>query len=240
MAFKRSLTLLALFAASVVASPHSSPKSGPDSCGGNEFWYETKETCLPHGGIHKPPSPPYGKSCPPTNWYWHSEKSCCVPTYPPPRNPPPPQCYNRYEWNQATQCCEPGKPIKNPPHPQPSQNPHNPYYPPPSYYNKPEKGDHGRDDHGRKKRSHPATTDAICPRSYRACPLNSLTAGDYECMDTTTELRSCGGCVSMGEGQDCTAIQGAWNVGCEAGVCAVYTCALGYKVSQDGASCETL
>jgi hypothetical protein len=44
--------------------------------------------------------------------------------------------------------------------------------------------------------------------------------GDYECLDTATELESCGGCVSLGSGQDCTAILGAWNVGCEQGHCA--------------------
>ncbi|KAF8516184.1 protein priA [Hysterangium stoloniferum] len=228
MAFKRSLTLLALLVASVVASPYSSPNSGPDSCGKNNFWYPTKETCLPHGGISRPPSPPRGKACPPTNWYWHSQKSCCVPTHPQPRNPPPPQCYHDYQWNQWTQCCEPTKPTKTTTHSQPSQTPHNPYYPP-SYGHK-----GGNDGYRRNKRSHPEATEAVCPRSYSACPLDNLTAGYYECMDTTTELRSCGGCVSMGEGKDCTAIQGAWNVGCEAGVCA------GYRVSQDGASCEAL
>jgi len=44
--------------------------------------------------------------------------------------------------------------------------------------------------------------------------------GDFECLDTINELESCGGCASINEGQDCTAIKGAWNVGCEHGRCA--------------------
>ncbi|EEB90295.1 hypothetical protein MPER_11515 [Moniliophthora perniciosa FA553] len=54
------------------------------------------------------------------------------------------------------------------------------------------------------------------------------------------ELESCGGCASTGEGQDCTAIKGAWNVGCEQGRCAVYTCFAGYKRSADGGSCISI
>lgn len=55
-----------------------------------------------------------------------------------------------------------------------------------------------------------------------ACPIpgaHGLT-GDFECLDTTNELESCGGCASIGEGQDCTLIEGAWNVACEQGICA--------------------
>jgi len=75
--------------------------------------------------------------------------------------------------------------------------------------------------------------------SLTACPIASASglSGDIECLDTTNELESCGGCASVGEGQDCTAIEGAWNVGCEKGRCAVYNCALGFKRSSDGTSC---
>ena len=55
-----------------------------------------------------------------------------------------------------------------------------------------------------------------------ACPIadaHGLT-NDLECLDTANELESCGGCSSTGQGTDCTAIEGAWNVGCEQGVCA--------------------
>lgn len=44
-------------------------------------------------------------------------------------------------------------------------------------------------------------------------------SGDYECADTRNDIQSCGGCASTGAGQDCTTIDGAWNVGCNSGKC---------------------
>jgi hypothetical protein len=61
---------------------------------------------------------------------------------------------------------------------------------------------------------------SLCPSGLEACPLYGLIGGDYECIDTKVELESCGGCSSIGEGQDCAAIEGVWNVGCENGTCA--------------------
>jgi len=83
---------------------------------------------------------------------------------------------------------------------------------------------------------------SVCPDNMEVCPINGLTgpSGDVECLDTTAELSSCGGCASTGAGQDCSAIEGVWNVGCEQGVCAIYTCAQGYKRSTDGQSCIKL
>ncbi|KIM44389.1 hypothetical protein M413DRAFT_66908, partial [Hebeloma cylindrosporum] len=54
------------------------------------------------------------------------------------------------------------------------------------------------------------------------------------------ELESCGGCTSLGKGQDCTRIEGAWNVGCHEGSCFVYTCAGGFTIGADGKSCIPL
>ncbi|KAF9481421.1 hypothetical protein BDN70DRAFT_803632, partial [Pholiota conissans] len=51
------------------------------------------------------------------------------------------------------------------------------------------------------------------------------------------ELEACGGCPALGQGQDCTKIKGAWNVGCEQGSCLVYTCAGGFRIAADGKSC---
>ena len=55
-----------------------------------------------------------------------------------------------------------------------------------------------------------------------ACPIRcpSGLTGEMECLDTTNELESCGGCASIAEGQDCSSIKGAWNVACEKGKCA--------------------
>jgi hypothetical protein len=72
-----------------------------------------------------------------------------------------------------------------------------------------------------------------------ACPIPTATglSDDYECLDTSTELESCGGCASLGEGTDCTAIPHAWNVACNRGKCEVSSCAPGYKLSNVGAIC---
>ncbi|GJJ09672.1 hypothetical protein Clacol_003896 [Clathrus columnatus] len=208
MAFRNCLTIL-LLATSVLASP--SARSGPESCKQNEFWYQTKGCCLPHGGPSHPSRPPPNKSCPPTSWYWEPEQSCCVPTHPPPRNPPPPQCNNGWDWNGGVQCCEPGKPTHTTPNHQPSQTPHQPGYP---QYERITSKD---DSHHKKRSNYLSTFD--CPNNYEACPIPGLTGMYLECLDTTAELTSCGGCTSMDEGQDCTMIEGAWNVGCEAGSC---------------------
>jgi hypothetical protein len=75
---------------------------------------------------------------------------------------------------------------------------------------------------GRKRAPETSLYSQLCPMSLSACPISSISliASDYECLDITNELESCGGCASTGEGQDCTAIKGAWNVGCERGTCA--------------------
>lgn len=68
----------------------------------------------------------------------------------------------------------------------------------------------------------------------------------YECIDTRTNLESCGGCVvpysltgsSLDDddeeepdmGVDCTALPGVSDVGCHAGRCVVRKCAKGYKL----------
>ena len=91
-----------------------------------------------------------------------------------------------------------------------------------------------------------------------ACPIigaSGLT-DDLECLDITHELESCGGCASIGQGQDCTSIKGAWNVGCEQGSCAgkwLFFCAIfvsdvfffslyaaGFRRSQDGKTCTEI
>lgn len=225
MASLRSFALLGLLALSAFANASPS-KSGASSCSSKEFWYETKACCLPHGGPTKVPTPPSGKSCPPTNWYWHTEKSCCVPYHEPKPNAPQPQCNNGAEWNKSTQCCEKNsKPTTTSHNSQPSQTPGYPYY----------SGGNGRGSYLKKRTPHAVKA---CPRSLEACPMDGLTGG-YECVDPTEELRFCGGCPSLGFGQDCTTIKGAGNVGCEQGTCKVYTCALGYTRSLDGNSCES-
>jgi len=56
----------------------------------------------------------------------------------------------------------------------------------------------------------------------------------YECIDFATELESCGGCASSGDGQDCSAIPNAISVGCEAGVCAGESAGTASALLEDG------
>ncbi|KAE9411126.1 hypothetical protein BT96DRAFT_249514 [Gymnopus androsaceus JB14] len=167
-------------------------------------------------------TPPNGKSCPPSQeWYWSKKTNCCVPTKPLPPNNPPPQCSVGHGWKETTQCCEPDAPSTSTQTSKPSSTP------------KTSKNGHG-------KRHHISRDVSACPSGLDACPISGLTAGDYECLDTSAELESCGGCTSIGQGQDCTAIKGAWNVGCEVGSCKVYSCAAGYMMSADSTSCVQL
>ncbi|GAA5862728.1 hypothetical protein JCM8547_003527 [Rhodosporidiobolus lusitaniae] len=77
--------------------------------------------------------------------------------------------------------------------------------------------------------SRPAYT---CPDGETACPLPS---GGFECIDTTTSLNSCGGCVGAGEsGQNCLAIPGALAVQCHESACHVGSCFKGWKHLKDG------
>jgi len=194
-------------------------------CADSEFFYDTKGCCLPHGGVPNPPTPPQGPNqCPTNNWYWHPGKECCVPMTPP-KSTAPPQCGGSWLWNEGSStCCEGGGSTTTTSTPAPSANPQKP----PAHH---------------KRAAAKARRSVLtCPDAMQACPISGLTGptGDFECIDAKAELESCGGCVSTGEGQDCTAIEGVWNVGCEQGRCAVYTCAQGYKQSADGTSCIKL
>jgi hypothetical protein len=65
-----------------------------------------------------------------------------------------------------------------------------------------------------------------CPDVLHACSINTVVGGEwaYECIDFATELESCGGCASTGDGQDCTKIPHAISVGCDFGTCVGESC----------------
>ncbi|KDR85002.1 hypothetical protein GALMADRAFT_131762 [Galerina marginata CBS 339.88] len=218
MQLKFVLTVLAALVPLAVST-----SVGSKSCKPQEFWYKDKECCLPTGGPPKPPpSPPKGTQCPPTSHYWGEKQGCCVPRNPPPSNPPPPQCPKGWTWYPSLHHCRPTPTPPTPPPSHPSGNP----------------GSGGYNHHNYKRSTHKARA-SLCPTGLDACPVSGL-SGDYECLDTATELESCGGCSTLGKGQDCTAIKGVWNVGCEQGSCKVYTCAGGFQVGADGKSCTPL
>ncbi|KZT30388.1 hypothetical protein NEOLEDRAFT_4783 [Neolentinus lepideus HHB14362 ss-1] len=182
------------------------------------------------------PSAPTGSSSCSSSEFWWEPKQCCLPHGGQPSPPSPPSgnsCpSNDWYWHTGNSCCVPKMP--NPPTPScPSGWSWlnwlcSPNTPQPS---------------GRHKRAvHKSRT--LCPAGLEACPVSGLrgmnASMDYECLDTTSELESCGGCASTGKGQDCTAIEGVWNVGCNKGSCVVYSCAAGYKLGADGQSCNAL
>lgn len=90
--------------------------------------------------------------------------------------------------------------------------------------------------HGSKRGSHHLSKRGECPeKGETACPLKS---GDFECIDTSSDLASCGGCVGDGDndtGENCLAIPGALNVECFQSKCQVSSCFRGWYF--DGSRC---
>ena len=174
-----------------------------------------KSCCLPHGGSPNPPSPPKGTGCP-SNWEWNTGKNCCVPHHP---DQPPPQCSSGWGWDNGSKCCFPHTTTTKTS--TPSGKPNGGYGN--SGYGNSGYGNSGYGSHnsGHWKRAHgKARSVSLCPNGMEACPLSSSgLSDDFQCFDTRTDLESCGGCASTGAGQDCTAIDGAWNVGCKEGQC---------------------
>ncbi|KAG9079261.1 hypothetical protein FS749_008662 [Ceratobasidium sp. UAMH 11750] len=185
----------------------SSTPPSTTTCGAG-FWWGALNMCVSIGGTgDKPPS---GYSCP-DSWSWLSNKSCCKPNQP--TAPSTPSCGNSWLWHPGKQCCIPGGG-----NPTPSNAP--------GHY-------------GRKRMSPTHKRQWFCPSTHQSCPILPPTkrSTEYECIDTSSELKSCGGCVSAGQGQDCLAIPNVKVVTCKTGQCVVEKCKPGYKLGADGASC---
>jgi len=178
------------------------------------------------------------KSCEADEFWWENGgKSCCLPWSPPSSPPSPPhgdQCPKSgddcsWYYHPKNDCCVPTVPTPPPPqcpdscYLDESSNKCHPHSQPSGYFSR------------RAELKSRAVTP--CPAGLDACPIPGLTGSDYECVNTKTDLDSCGGCASTGQGQDCGAIEGAWNFGCEEGTCLIYTCAAGYERAYDGKSC---
>ncbi len=71
-----------------------------------------------------------------------------------------------------------------------------------------------------------------------ACGIWGRNARTWECVDTMSDLESCGGCIISlpgrrgQEGEDCTAIAGVSDVSCVRGKCVVHKCEDGYEVEN--------
>ncbi|KAB5592371.1 putative effector protein/Choline transport protein [Ceratobasidium theobromae] len=218
------------------------------SCKSNQFWYAKLGCCLDHGGPSTPPTPPRSRDCPSNGWYWNSKQGCCTPRH---EEPPEPSCKGGYSWSKGSWCCE--EESTPPPSPQPSQTPGKGGYNGGNNggynggnnggYNGGNNGGYNGGNggyHGGWKKRHNRIPE-LCPAGLKACSVSGASgynkSSDYECIDPLADLRSCGGCASEGEGQDCTAIAHSLYAGCVSGGCEVYTCSTGYKVSSDSKSC---
>ncbi|KAF7328887.1 hypothetical protein MVEN_02518400 [Mycena venus] len=74
-----------------------------------------------------------------------------------------------------------------------------------------------------------------CPTGFTACHIPGRNANSWECLDTETDLESCGGCPSLYSdslpGKDCTAIPGVSDVSCIKGNCVIHKCMAGFDLS---------
>jgi len=238
MTFFTRFGAIVLLLASTLPFALATTKSHPSTkCKSHEFYFNAKKCCVPYGGTSPRPTPPKGKHCPPLGWNWNEATKCCVPHAPINKKSPPPQCKVGWTWCSTTLSCEPKPtPVHKPHSPSPSASGH--HGPRPSASHNTHK--QTRSEHG--KRAARSREHSLCPVDSEACPIATASglSGDIECIDTSSELESCGGCTSIGLGQDCTAIEGAWNVGCNRGKCEVLSCAEGYTLSASGQSCQLL
>lgn len=82
-----------------------------------------------------------------------------------------------------------------------------------------------------------------CFGGLTACGIPGRGHNTWECIDTQTELESCGGCPypelssSWKRGADCTVIPGIADVSCIRGQCVVHKCMPGYDIDANNSEC---
>lgn len=102
----------------------------------------------------------------------------------------------------------------------------------------------------------PVTRRELAQREAGLCGVGMATCGarsqqvgkqGWECTNTTDSLESCGGCTIGYNGAkpdqgaaDCSLIPGVNTVGCNNGACKVESCNAGYRVANNGSTCETM
>lgn len=91
-----------------------------------------------------------------------------------------------------------------------------------------------------------AQSPSPCPSGHQLCPVWRRTL-IMECVNTHSDLFSCGGCTFHGfederlvSGVDCSFIDGVSDVSCVAGKCRVRKCMKGWKVAENGTTCESV
>ncbi|KAH8079682.1 hypothetical protein HD553DRAFT_130033 [Filobasidium floriforme] len=70
----------------------------------------------------------------------------------------------------------------------------------------------------------------MCEGTKVSCPVFGRGKTTFECVDIANRLESCGGCISAGQGRDCSEIEGADQVSCRAGDCVVQSCMRGFEM----------
>ncbi|BGP14336.1 hypothetical protein JCM10213_004464 [Rhodosporidiobolus nylandii] len=75
---------------------------------------------------------------------------------------------------------------------------------------------------------------SLCPLAHEACSIEGTNG--FECIDVQTNLEQCGACASNG-GVDCTALPGVAAVGCNSGVCEIWSCEDGFTYDAAAGAC---
>lgn len=108
-------------------------------------------------------------------------------------------------------------------------------------------GQHGRNERrgGEKAKKVEHGRKPFCGHGQTVCGVEmrgGTSLRGWECVDTQTDLESCGGCAipfssSSIPGTDCSQIPHVADVSCEGGLCRVHRCVKGYVVGRNGSSC---
>ncbi|WWD09485.1 hypothetical protein V865_007609 [Kwoniella europaea PYCC6329] len=91
-----------------------------------------------------------------------------------------------------------------------------------------------------KEKLKKARTVGLCPEGFEACKIGDSPEG-YECIDTFSDLESCGGCTSgkfetgQVSGTDCTTLPGIadYGVTCFKGSCQAFACEEGWTLASN-------
>ncbi|KAK4687996.1 hypothetical protein P7C73_g2107, partial [Tremellales sp. Uapishka_1] len=88
-------------------------------------------------------------------------------------------------------------------------------------------------------------SEGWCTTGLTKCAVRGWGEGSWECVDTMSDIESCGGCrtpfltsSSSYIGEDCTSIPNVDEVGCHRGSCLIKSCRRGFRLSQNGTTCE--
>jgi len=86
--------------------------------------------------------------------------------------------------------------------------------------------------------------DKRCPQGLSVCGVLGRSTNAWDCVDTQSDLESCGGCAiplrgngPHGDGEDCTSLPGVSDVSCIRGECMVHRCMPGYDIHMSGSAC---